>query len=896
MKQKYKSVYFPDYPAETSNQKSLTLAFGKKSEDIYQDIQQLSSAEIRQLLGTESYETLLCAAEQMGTPVNTYCLNQIRETVNSLRESSAQLQLWDVEPEIRLFDPITATFKGGAQEPFVRWYPYLEGYSPQFVETVLATYAPDAGSVLDPFAGTGTTAFVAARQGRRAYYCEVNPVLQFIIATKSRVRLLRIDQRRALAGELEEAASSQIEKVEQCKPSTDLDISYQAVFGDSEYFTNDVYYAILRLRTWIDEISLCAPVLADVITVAVLSILIPSSLLTRAGDLRYKTQDELCQPITPTLLALRARLLEMAQDIRHDIDGIRVEPVLVTESAQALDNLPSLKIDAVITSPPYVNGTNYFRNTKVELWFLRCLHAKADLARYRAAAITAGINDVTVANTVRSGNSRVRDIVDTLVQHSYDSRIPRMIDTYFADLSAVFASITKHLTQNAVVAIDIGDSSYAGVHVPADELLVEILHQHDFEQTDIAPLRQRKSRSGAPLKQVLLVFKHRSRPTVTGSIPQPQPQWQGSWQSFKSELPHQHPPFSQRNWGHGRHSLCSYMGKLKPAIASSLVHTFVPEGGKMLDPFAGVGTIPFEAGLQGKHGYGFDISPAALAIASAKVSLQDAGTCAKTIQSLKEYIESHVPTDIELQEASNLGFNGKIVDFFEERTLHEILLARRYFLNNPPQSPATHFAFAALLHILHGNRPYALSRRSHPITPYRPTGEFVYKSLIAKLTDKVHRALGETLPTKFVAGKIYHQDATTWWPREIDQLDAVITSPPFFDSTRFYLANWLRLWFAGWSKADFETAPRGFVDERQKQTFDVYTAILRQSRERLKPNGVVVLHLGKSDKCDMATELLKIAHRWFSHHDLFDESVTHCESHGIRDKGTVTSHQYLVLY
>ena len=40
---------------------------------------------------------------------------------------------------------------------------------------------------------------------------------------------------------------------------------------------------------------------------------------------------------------------------------------------------------------------------------------------------------------------------------------------------------------------------------------------------------------------------------------------------------------------------------------------------RVLDPFAGVGTIPFEAALAGKHAYGFEISPAAFAIASAKV-------------------------------------------------------------------------------------------------------------------------------------------------------------------------------------------------------------------------------------------------------------------------------------
>jgi hypothetical protein len=106
----------------------------------------------------------------------------------------------------------------------------------------------------------------------------------------------------------------------------------------------------------------------------------------------------------------------------------------------------------------------------------------------------------------------------------------------------------------------------------------------------------------------------------------------------------------------------------------------------------------------------------------------------------------------------------------------------------------------------------------------------------------------------------------------------------------------LRLWFTGWSADDFANYPRGFVDERQKKSFDIYYPIFRQARERLKQGGALILHLGKSKKCDMAAELLTIGCKWFRYHDLLDENVTHCESHGIRDKGTVTEHQYLVLY
>ena len=56
-----------------------------------------------------------------------------------------------------------------------------------------------------------------------------------------------------------------------------------------------------------------------------------------------------------------------------------------------------------------------------------------------------------------------------------------------------------------------------------------------------------------------------------------------------------------------------------------------------------------------------------------------------------------------------------------------------------------------------------------------------------------------------------------------------------------------------------------------------------------------MLHLGQSRKCDMTQALKKRAGRWFRALDLFSESVGHCESHGIRDRGTVTSHQYLIL-
>jgi hypothetical protein len=375
-------------------------------------------------------------------------------------------------------------------------------------------------------------------------------------------------------------------------------------------------------------------------------------------------------------------------------------------------------------------------------------------------------------------------------------------------------------------------------------------------------------------------------------------QWADSWEEFKQTLPHQEEPYSKRSWGNSNHSLCSFPGKLKPAIAHHLVDIFVPEGGTMLDPFSGVGTIPFEASLQGYTPYAFDLSPHALVVTKAKLQLTSATQTGDVISSLEGYIEANTPDESAYETVREFGLNGDIEEYYHEDTLEEVLLAREFFLSQPLSelTPSELLVMASLLHILHGNRPYALSRRSHPITPYAPSGDFEYRPLIPRVEDKVERSLNCDIPFSFQEGDAFQTDALKWWPVEVDDLDAVITSPPFYDSTRFYSQNWLRLWFAGWEPSDFDSKPSEFVDKRQKESFEVYQPLLRQCRERLNEDGVMVFHLGKSDQCDMAEEIRRVAEPWFENYDILDESVVHLEKHGVEDKGSTTNHMYLVLY
>ena len=886
-KQFYKAIYFSDYPSDDTKDKSVTLAFSEPEAPYYAKIKDMSTTEIKELIGIETYNQFSLFSDDQDRSINQTVKLLIKQNLSKVDKVKGMSQK-DV------------TFVKSKDTPFQRWYPYIEGYSTDFVKSLIKNFEIADTIIYEPFAGTGTTLFASDEMGMSTVFSEVNPLLQYLIQTKLAVQKSEKQQRKNLADNLFDISNFILQKIDNFEEDKALKETYTTLFGDSKYFSDDTLSKILKLRSYIDIVKLEDELLADTLTIAVLSCLLPVSFLKKVGDVRFKTKKEIERELKTLDEVLPQKISDIAEDIVNFNYSLKNEHEFILSNAKNINRVNDLEIGAIITSPPYLNGTNYFRNTKVELWFLRYLQYENDLRFFRDQALTSGINDVKKEYAsideldISSKSNILKSTLSELEIKAYDSRIPIMAKSYFEEMYQIFCDCKPHLTNNAKLLIDIGDSIFAGVHIKTDEILIELLTELGYKLIDNKILRKRRSKNKKILTQSLLVFQYINNEKKKEHHTEPA-FWDEKWRQFKTAVPHQQAPFSSRNWGHKNHSLCSYQGKLKPAIAHHLVKTFVPENGSMLDPFSGVGTIPFEAALDGKMSYGIDISLPAYCISQAKISVPIEEESYAYIDALKQFIAKEECIIEELNEARNFGFNKKLVDYYEDKTLREIILARRFVKESYPKTPSEMLVVASLLHILHGNRPYALSRRSHPIVPYAPSGEFIYKNLIEKLTEKVDRTINQELPLNFKNGKIFNQDATGIWSQEINNLDAIITSPPFFDSTRFYLANWIRLWFTGWSDKDFAHKPHSFVEEKQKKDFAVYESIFRQSKERLKKDGVCVLHLGKSVKCDMAEELQKISKRWFKTADLFVENVEHCESHGIKDKGTVTSHQYLVL-
>lgn len=895
-KQHYKSIYFPDAPGNTSREKNITLAFGEDDVPLIKFTKAKSSEQLRAIIGHQTFDSVNRASKKVGIGISSYIKSRLRAGCE-LRQDDPSYQVVQLTQGDSI-PPELATFRGGIQEPLHNWFKYLEGYSPDFVKRIIEQHAPKARVVLDPFGGTGTTAIVSAQLGLDGLYCEVNPVLNHVSSAKRAILMLSKRERITLADRLRHVTFG-VSTWEKCfEPCEELRATYVRLFGESVYFDDRQMKQVLIARSAVDHLGREEGALIEklVLTASFSSLLICSRLIRR-GDVRFKTQRELSSPIPEYFGEVKSKILSMADDIEklEDLPGRIIQ---LADDAKSLKRLPISPVDVVVTSPPYLNGTNYIRNTKIELWFSRVLVDERDIRQFRTKTITSGINDVNSERILSQElPESIAKIVRSLERNAYDGRIGRMVSGYFTDLGEVFTGIARHLNKDGKIVIDIGDSEYAGIHVPTHALLDDLLKMIGLDKTSEIILRKRRSRAGRALSQTLLVYQSKRRTSAKKIelTPKLAPESGKMWRHFKRHLPHQSGDRAKRNWGHPLHSLCSYQGKMKPSLAASLVETFVPKDGRFLDPFGGVGTLPFEAALRGSYAISFDISPIAIPISKAKVENVDSSECEDVLNSLFEEIEANSVSEEHRLSATKIRFNGPLADYFSPETFREILIARDFFIRTPPKSPAQSMVFASLLHILHGNRPYALSRNSHPLTPFAPTGPSEYRALMPRLRTKVERSLSCDKGESFISGKVYSQDATQAWPILVDNLDAIITSPPFFDSIKFHTGNWMRLWFAGWDLDDFSIRPKTFVDERQKVDFSVYESIMRQSKERLSNGGVLVMHLGKSNKCNMAEELMRQSKRWFRAVDLFDETVAHCESHGVSDKGSVSAHQFLVM-
>lgn len=872
---------------------------------------------------TSSYITKL---EKGNAKISPTMMKKLKNVFNC-----SELEILSNESDIDI-EGNDVTFANNKNISIHRWYPYIEGFSQGFVDEILDKF-PEDTLVYDPFNGSGTTTLVCSYRGVKSIGTEVNPLMRFVANTKvNTVKSILENNKIDLIEKFISTIDTNIENIE-----IDINKYINSCYINSDFFAEDILKQIAMIKRYIIDIE--DKDIADIGRLALAAICVECSNMIRSVDLRRRKGKEFDRIPKNVLERFKDQLILMKNDI-NQYSSNKIESMsIIGNNAKNTNQDYKGKVDLIITSPPYVNGTNYFRNTKLELWILDFIKKESDLKDLRGDAMTAGINNVSNRKDDIIKFDFVEKYALQLDDLSPDKRIPKLIRAYFSDIDSVFKNFYNILKQNGIIYFDIGDSQYYNVHIPVDIIIQKIAEINGFNTKLVNIARNRRSKNGMLLTQKVIVFEKVAKKntedsvfvSVTGNINEKTKKFYDKAMSFMKDLPYMKEPYNKRNWGSEWHSLCSYHGKLKPAIAHWLVKYFTKEGDIIIDPLSGVGTIPFESCMQGRIGIGNDLSKLAYVVSKSKVNRPNREDVDICIDELEKYINKNkVSYDEKDMPYKDFGFNKNVPEYFHKDTYEELLVARKYFIEKKELTPSECVVLSSLLHVLHGNRPYALSRNSHPLTPYAPTGEFKYKNVINHIKNKVdliykkikdldnenlQLQLDEVAMTlcediskemnkctdnedswrQYVKGKVILGDALKL-DQHIDiKADAVICSPPFAASIKFYVQNWMRLWFAGWEPQDFKDAEAVFLESLQKKDIEIYDKFFSMCSNILKKDGKVILHLGKSDKCNMAKELSRIADPYFYTVLSADEDVCNIEKHGIKDKGATTHHQYLFL-
>lgn len=294
------------------------------------------------------------------------------------------------------------------------------------------------------------------------------------------------------------------------------------------------------------------------------------------------------------------------------------------------------------------------------------------------------------------------------------------------------------------------------------------------------------------------------------------------------------------------HQLSPYVGKLKSGMVKVLISLYSDKNDTILDPFSGSGVVPLEAALMGRRAYANDLSPYAYVLTRGK--LETPASKAEIINTAKlllDKIEKLAPS-------VELGNIPKWVqEFFHPKTLQEILIAFQLL-----REQKNCFLLACLLGILHHQRPGFLSYPASHLVPYlrkskfppeKFPGMYEYRDLRSRLLAKIDRAYRRhQLPVdwekrQYQVWQVNSMDL----PISDEDVETIISSPPYFGALDYARDNRLRLWFLGcenWKELDKS------LTASSKVYLPQMAACLKEAHRILKPNKYCILVLGDVER------------------------------------------------
>lgn len=259
------------------------------------------------------------------------------------------------------------------------WHPFPAKFPPQLPEIFIENLTLPNDTVLDPMLGSGTTLLEAARLGRRAVGCDIDPLALIIAETKlSPVGPGQIIKTGYTILHSAECAYEQNQLALKKELSERFDSTTMAFIN--YWFLPKTQLELLALIREIEKIPTRA--LKRFFLMVFSSVIIAKSAgVSLARDLAHTRPHRVMDKKVTS--AFSEFLKQLAQIFKFGLNtAICGESTLRRTSAQKT-GLPADSVDLIVTSPPYANNAiDYMRAHKFSLVWLN--HAIKDLSALRA--------------------------------------------------------------------------------------------------------------------------------------------------------------------------------------------------------------------------------------------------------------------------------------------------------------------------------------------------------------------------------------------------------------------------------------------------------------------------------------------------------------------------------
>ncbi len=410
------------------------------------------------------------------------------------------------------------------------WYRFVLSFPPHLVQDYLDRFGMGPGdTVLDPFAGTGTTLVECKKRGIASVGIESNPMARFASSVKLdwSVEPVALSE---YAAAVAESARSAIAR-DGYSDWNDLPLFTDGNGTRVPLRSLTPEQSKLLLKDSISPLPLHkALILLDAIDTCGGSPLprygrlaLAHALVREIGNLKFgpevgvgKLKDD-----APVVDSWLGHMRTMVDDLSQTGSRAEVPASVRQGDARRVDQiLSSRSVDAVITSPPYPNEKDYTRTTRLESVILGLIgdltglrELKKDLIRSNTRGVYKGdADDLEVA-----AHTAIQEIANKIEQRrlelgktsGFERMYARVTKLYFGGMAKHFAGLRAVLNPGAKLAYVVGDqASYLRVMIRTGHLLADIAESLGYRVEGIDLFRTRLSTAtGEQLREEVVLLQ-----------------------------------------------------------------------------------------------------------------------------------------------------------------------------------------------------------------------------------------------------------------------------------------------------------------------------------------------------------------------------------------------------